>query len=103
MNTQRSSRTLLYFESHIYIGSVVTSHLQVESRVESLKGRVTSRVISVSDRVESAASLESSHWFKSSHWFNKTQNNRHSENCKHFNSLRFDRCLRVQSLITSLN
>jgi hypothetical protein len=47
--------------------SVVTSHVQVESRVESLKGRVTSRVISVSDRVESAASLESSHWFKSSH------------------------------------
>jgi hypothetical protein len=49
--------------------SVATSHLQVESRVESLKGRVTSRVDSFQlliDRVESATSLESSHFFKSS-------------------------------------
>ena len=38
----------------------------VESRVESLKGRVASRVISVSDRVESAASLESSQRLHSS-------------------------------------
>jgi hypothetical protein len=57
----------------INVYSVVTSHLQDESRVESshessqVTSRVTqrssresSRVISVSDRVESAASLESS-------------------------------------------
>jgi hypothetical protein len=54
--------------------SVVTGPLQVESPVESLKGLVTSRVISVSDRVESSQRLHSSRVsgftrVKSSHWF----------------------------------